>query len=90
MAAQNDNHRYLEFFDVRKNECVVRTPITESGFIPRKGERIFISPNGPGSWMSYTGTEVEYFFCYDQFQPPSSSGNSDRITIYVEAKKGAI
>jgi hypothetical protein len=88
MAEQNDNKSYLEFFDITKKECVVRTPLTESRFMPRKGERIFISPHGPGSWVPYTVIGVEYFFGYDNSSSgPSPRGDSSRITLYIEEAK---
>jgi hypothetical protein len=46
MASENDNAGFVELYDLTKKQMVVKTPLTEIRFIPRAGERIFISVRG--------------------------------------------
>jgi hypothetical protein len=90
MPTKKDADSYIELYDVAKKEKVAKAPLAEIRFIPRTGERIFISHNGPGSWNSYTVVAVEYFLGYDPTtgKPSQSvSGGIGRITLYVEASK---
>ena len=90
MPAKEDAESYIELYDVAKKERVAKAPLAEIRFIPRMGERIFISHNGPGNWDSYTVVAVEYFLGYDPStgEPSRSvSGGIGRITLYVEASK---
>ena len=90
MATENDNEGFVELYDVTKKQAVARTPLAEIRFIPRAGERIFISVGGPGDWDSYTVVSVEYFLGYDQSTgEPSRSliRGMGRVTLYVEPSK---
>jgi hypothetical protein len=90
MAIQNEDESYLELYDVAKKERVAKVPLAEIRFIPRTGERIFISLRAPGDWDSYTVEAVEYFLGYDPSTgEPSRSVSSGigRITLYVEVSK---
>jgi hypothetical protein len=90
MPMKKDTESYLELYDVAKKEKVAKAPLAEIKFIPRTGERIFISHRGPGDWDSYTVVAVEYFLGYDPStgEPSRSvSGGIGRITLYVEASK---
>jgi hypothetical protein len=90
MATERKNESYLELYDVDKKESVARTPFAKVRFIPRSGERIFLSLQGPGTWMSYTVLNVEYFLGYDSSTgKPSRSGlkGFGRVTLYVEPSK---
>ena len=90
MPTKKDTESYLELYDVAKKEKVAKAPLAEIKFIPRTGERIFISHRGPGDWDSYTVVAVEYFLGYDPStgEPSRSvSGGIGRITLYVEASK---
>ena len=88
MPIKEDAESYLELYDVVKKEKVAKASLAEIRFIPRAGERIFISHNGPGNWDSYTVVNVEYFLGYDPATGESSvSGGIGRITLYVEASK---
>jgi hypothetical protein len=90
MATKMKNESYLELYDVAKEETVAKTPLAKVRFIPRSGERIFIALKGPGTWMSYTVLDVQYFLGYDSITgKPSRSGSegSSRVTLYVEPSK---
>jgi hypothetical protein len=90
MAMKKEDESYLELYDVAKKEKVARAPLKDIRFIPRTGERIFISVDGPGDWDSYTVVAVEYFLGYDlPTGEPSQSMSSGigRITLYVESSK---
>ncbi len=77
-----DNETYLELFDVSKKTQVAKTPLASIKFMPRIGERIFLPPDGPGDWDSYTVVSIEYFLgC----RFPSES--MDRVTLFVEESK---
>ena len=87
MTRENDNEGFAELFDLTKKQVVARTPLAEIKFMPRAGERIFISVEGPGDWESYTVVTVEYFLGYDQStDEPSRSlmRGMGRVTLYVE------
>ena len=73
MATKKKDGSYLELYDVAKKEKVAEASLAEVRFIPRKGERVFISLRGPGDWDSYTVVAVEYFLGYDP-----STGESSR------------
>jgi hypothetical protein len=90
MAEETNSDSYLELYDIATKEIVARTPLAAIRFIPRTGERIFISRNGPGSWSSYTVIAVEYFLGYesDTAEPSRSiSHGMGRISLYVEESK---
>ena len=90
MAAEKTKktkENYLELFDVAKKERVTTAPLSEIRFIPRVGERIFISIKGPGNWNSYTVVAVEYFLDYDASAGETISSGAGKITLYVEQSK---
>ena len=90
MVTEMEPEAYLELYDVDKKETVAKTPLARVRFIPRSGERIFLSIQGPGDWASYTVVDVVYFLGYDlSTGEPSRSGSDGvgRITLYVEASK---
>jgi len=90
MAAQNDGEGFVELYDLTKKQVVARAPLAEIRFMPRAGERIFISVHGPGDWDSYTVVTVEYFLGYDQStgEPARSLMRGiGRVTLYVEPSK---
>lgn len=90
MATKKEDESYLELYDVAKKEKVAKTPLAEIRFIPRTGERIFISLRGPEDWDSYTVVAVEYFLGYDLStgEPTRTvSKGFGRITLYVEESK---
>ena len=90
MATEKENESYLELYDIAKKEIVAKTPLAKIRFVPRSGERIFISLQGPGDWISYTVLDVQYFLGYDSFTgKPSRSGTEGvgRVTLYVEPSK---
>ncbi len=90
MAMKKEDESYLELYDVARKEKVAKAPLAEIRFIPRTGERIFISLDGPGDWDSYTVVAVEYFLGYDPSTGEPSrtlSRGIGKITLYVEASK---
>jgi hypothetical protein len=90
MAMKKEDESYLELYDVAKKETVAKAPLAEIRFIPRTGERIFISLGGTGDWDSYIVVAVEYFLGYDPStgKPSRSiSGGIGRITLFVQASK---
>jgi hypothetical protein len=90
MATENDNEGFLELYDLTTKQPVARAPLAEIRFMPRAGERIFISMGGPGGWESYTVVTVEYFLGYDQStdEPARSlTRGMGRVTLYVEPSK---
>jgi hypothetical protein len=87
---QNDNAGFVELYDLTKRQVVAKAPLTEIRFIPRAGERIFISVRGPRDWDSYTVMNVEYFLGYDEStNVPARSvlRGMGRVTLYVEPSK---
>jgi len=90
MASENDNEGFLELYDLKTKRAVARAPLAEIRFIPRAGERIFISVGGPEDWDSYTVVTVEYFLGHDEStNEPSQSllRGKVRVTLYVEPSK---
>jgi len=90
MATENDNEGFLELYDLTKKQAVARAPFEQIRFMPRAGERIFISVGEPGQWESYTVVTVEYFLGYDQStDEPARSlmRGMGRVTLYVEPSK---
>lgn len=90
MATEKGKQSYLELYDVAKKKKVATAPLAEIRFIPRTGERIFISLGGTGDWDSYTVVAAEYFLGYDPSTGKPSrtvSGGIGRITLYVETSK---
>lgn len=88
MAAQ-EIENYLELFDVEKKAQIGRVPLAQIRFIPRMGERLFLPPNGPGTWKAYTVASVEYFLGYDvnTGQPIAPKEGGGRVTLYLEESK---
>jgi len=90
MAGENDNEGFVELYDLTKKQAVARALLAEIRFMPRAGERIFISVGGPKDWESYTVVRVEYFLGYDQStNEPAQSlmRGMGRVTLYVEPSK---
>ena len=89
MPTPEEHENYLEMFDVSTRTQVARTPLASVRFIPRIGERIFLSLHGPGNWKAFTVVNVEYFLGYDPStgQTAASSGTVSRVSLYVEESK---
>ena len=90
MGIEMENESYIELYDVAKKEKVAKAPLAEIRFIPRSGERIFISVHGKKDWISYTVVAVEYFLGHDESTSEPSRSLSKgigRVTLYVEASK---
>lgn len=87
--ATDETDSYLELFDVAKNAQIGKSPLSQIRFIPRIGERIFLPPQGPGSWIAYTVVSVEYFLGYNPStgQPAASKEGMGRVTLYLEESK---
>jgi hypothetical protein len=86
-TAETDS--YLELFDVSKKARIGKRPLSQIRFIPRIGERIFLSPEGAGSWTAYNVVMVEYFLGYDASsgEPIAPIEGMGRVTIYLEGSK---
>jgi len=86
MAAE---HRgFIELYDLTKKTIVSQLPLADVKFLPRVGERILISPTGPGDWESFKIVDVEYFLNYDPVKSaPETSSQAGKITLYVEPTK---
>ncbi|MGO9056856.1 MAG: hypothetical protein ACLQU2_05630 [Candidatus Binataceae bacterium] len=86
-TAEGDS--YLELFDVSKKAQIGKTPLSQVRFIPRIGERIFLPPQGAGSWIAYDVMMVEYFLGYDPStgEPIAPREGMGRVTIYLEPSK---
>ncbi len=80
---------YLELFDVEKKAQIRKVPLVQIQSIPRIDERLFLPPNGPGTWKAYTVASVEYFLGYDvnTGQPIAPKEGSGRVTLYPEESK---
>jgi len=63
MALENEG--FIELFELTTKTVVSKVPLTHLKFIPRVGERVLISPTGPGDWRPYKVLDVEYFLNYD-------------------------
>lgn len=90
MAAEHESQSYLELYDLAAKKKVVTTPLAEIRFIPRVGERVFISVKGPGDWNSYTVMAVEYFLGYEPGTGESArnlSSGIGKVTLFVEQSK---
>jgi hypothetical protein len=87
MPEKSTNENYIELFDVTKKQSVTKAPLAEIRFIPRKGERIFISLKGPGDWSSYTVVDVEYFLSHDPSGGHTFTSTVGKVTLYVEESK---
>jgi hypothetical protein len=89
MAEEKENEGFVELYDLTKKEVIARAPLAEVRFIPRAGERIFLSVGGPKDWESYSVVTVEYFLGYDQStgEPAPLLRGMGRITVYVEPSK---
>jgi hypothetical protein len=83
MLTKEDAESYLELYDVAKKGESDESSLAEIRFIPRTGERIFISHNGPGNWDSYTVVAVEYFLGYDPSTGEPSRSVSRGIGVSV-------
>ena len=81
MALENEG--FIELFDVTTKTLVSKAPLSHLKFVPRAGERVLITPTGPGDWRSYKVLDVEYFLNYDPAKKtPQTEGG--KITLYVE------
>jgi hypothetical protein len=86
MALENEG--FIELFDLTTKTVVSKVPLTDLKFIPRVGERVLISPTGPGDWRPYKVLDVEYFLNYDPIRNvPTMPSEAGKITLYVEATK---
>jgi len=86
-TAESDS--YLELFDVSKKVQIGKTPLSQIRFIPRIGERIFLPPQGAGSWIAYNVVMIEYFLGNDPSsgEPIAPKEGMGRVTIYLEESK---
>ena len=83
-----ENEGFIELFDLTTKTVVSKVPLTDLKFIPRVGERVLISPTGPGDWRPYKVLDVEYFLNYDPIRnTPTLPSEAGKITLYVEATK---
>ena len=83
-----ENEGFIELFDLTTKTVVSKVPLTDLKFIPRVGERVLISPTGPGDWRPYKVLDVEYFLNYDPIRNvPTLPSEAGKITLYVEATK---
>lgn len=90
MGTKKEAESYIELYDLARKTKVAEAPLKEIRFIPRSGERIFISIRGQKDWISYTVAAVEYFLGYNESngEPARSvSKGFGRVTLYVEASK---
>jgi len=85
MVGHNNQHGFVELYDVTKNAIVSKLPLAHLHFLPRQGERMLISPTGSGDWRSYRIVDVEYFLPYDPVaKTPDTPSEAGKITLYVE------
>lgn len=47
MATEMENENHLERYDIAKKENAAKTPLSKVRFIPRTGERVFFTLQGP-------------------------------------------
>jgi hypothetical protein len=86
MAMEHEG--FIELYDLTKKTVVSKLPLAHVKFIPRVGERVLISPTGPGDWESYKVVDVEYFLNYDPIKGvPETPSEAGKITLYVEPAK---
>jgi hypothetical protein len=86
MAAEHKG--FIELYDLTKKTVLSKLPLSELRFLPRVGERILISPTGPGDWQSFKIVDVEYFLNYDPTNSvPETPSEAGKITLYVEPSK---
>ena len=86
MALENEG--FIELYDVTTKAVVSRVPLLHIKFVPRAGERILITPTGPGDWRSYRVLDIEYFLNYDAARNvPETPSHGGKITLYVEPSK---
>ena len=86
MAIENEG--FIELYDLTTKAVISQAPLTRVKFVPRAGERILISPTGPGDWRSYKVLDVEYFLNYDpEKDAPQTPSEAGKITLYVEPTK---
>ena len=87
MSELKENEGFIELYDVTKNRSLAKAPIAKVRFIPRVGERIFVSIGGPGDWSSFTVVQVEYFLGYSSEPQSVVDEGMNRISLYVEPSK---
>jgi hypothetical protein len=75
---------FLELYNLTNKTAVSKLPLSHLKFLPRVGERVLISPTGPGDWESYKVVDVEYFLNYDPTVGVETPSEAGKITLYVE------
>ena len=75
---------FLELYNLTNKTAVSKLPLSHVKFLPRVGERVLISPSGPGDWESYKVVDIEYFLNYDPTEGVETSSEAGKITLYVE------
>ena len=80
---------FLELYNLTNKTAVSKLPLSHLKFLPRVGERVLISPTGPGDWESYKVVDIEYFLNYDFLNYDPTEGvdtpsEAWKISLYVE------
>ena len=84
MVTDNGHEGFIELYDLTKKTVVSKLPLAHIKFLPRAGERMLISPSGPGDWDSYRVVDVENFLAYDPLTGPKTPSEAGKIKLYVE------
>jgi hypothetical protein len=85
MPTDHDSRGFIEIYDLTKNKVASTFPLAHLKFLPRKGERVLVSPSGLGDWESYSIVNVAYFLGYDPAtKTPETPSQAGKITLYVE------
>jgi hypothetical protein len=80
---------FLELYNLTNKTVVSKLPLSHLKFLPRVGERVLISPTGPGDRESYKVVDIEYFLNYDFLNYDPTEGvdtpsEAWKISLYVE------
>ena len=79
---------FMELYNLTNKTVVSRLPLSHLNFLPRVGERVLISPRGPGNRESYKVVDIEYFLNYDPTEDGkrySSFRNSSSLAAVISA-----
>jgi hypothetical protein len=84
MSASRESQRYVELFDISKNEAVAKAPLSAIPHLPRKDERIFLPLHQPGEWAAY-GRSGGVLRGGERVGGELFQGSgTDRVTLFVE------
>jgi hypothetical protein len=80
---------FMELYNLTTKTVVSKLPLSHLKFLPRVGERVLISPRGPGDRESYKVVDIEYslnydFLNYDPTEGIETPSEAGKITLYVE------